>query len=76
MLPDEVAARVTAEARRRRMPMAAVVREAVEHHLDHRGEVAGLSFIAVGEGDADGSERVDQVVAAAVTRRRRQRSAS
>jgi len=50
MLPDDVAARLRHEARRRGVSVAALVREAVERHLlaPSRGEP--LSFFAIGEG--------------------------
>lgn len=53
------------------MPVAAVVREAVEHHLPAPEPGRPLKFFAVGEnGPEDGSERVDDYVREAIGRRR------
>jgi len=72
MLPNDVEARLRHEARRRGVPMAEVVREAVEKHLPAPEPGRPLSFFAVGEGGpADASERVDEYVQRAVRRRRR-----
>ncbi|MFL5799105.1 MAG: ribbon-helix-helix protein, CopG family [Actinomycetota bacterium] len=72
MLPDEVEARLRLEARRRGVPVAEVVREAVTAHLPAPERGRPLSFFAVGEGGpADASERVDEYVHRAVQKRRR-----
>jgi hypothetical protein len=72
MLPDEVDARLRLEARRRGVPIAEVVREAVERHLPAPEPGRPLSFFAIGEGSPpDASERVDEHVRRAVRRRRR-----
>jgi Ribbon-helix-helix protein, copG family len=72
MLPDDVEARLRVEARRRGVPIAEVVREAVERHLPAPEPGRPLSFFDVGEGGpADASERVDEYVGRAVRRRRR-----
>lgn len=72
MLPDELEARLRLEARRRGVPVAEVVREAVERHLPAPEPGRPLAFFAVGEGGpADASERVDEYVQRAVRRRRR-----
>lgn len=72
MLPEEVEARLRLEARRRGVPVAEVVREAVERHLPAPEPGRPLAFFAVGEGGpADASERVDEYVQRAVRRRRR-----
>jgi len=72
MLPDDVEARLRLEARRRGVPIAAVVREAVEHHLPATQPGRALSFVAIGEGGpADASERVDEYVRGAMRRHRR-----
>lgn len=72
MLPDEVEARLRVEARRRGVPIAEVVREAVERHLPAPQPGRPLSFFAVGEGGpSDASERVDEYVRGALRRRRR-----
>jgi CopG-like RHH_1 or ribbon-helix-helix domain, RHH_5 len=72
MLPDDVEERLRREARRRGVPLAQVVREAVERHLPAPEPGRRLSFFAVGEGGpADASERVDEYVRRAVRRRAR-----
>lgn len=74
MLPDETDARLRVEARRRRVPIAEVVREAVERHLPSPRSGRPLSFFAIGEGGpADASERVDEYVRAAVARKAKRR---
>jgi hypothetical protein len=71
MLPDDVAARVRLEARRRGVSVAQVVREAVERAVPAPEPTRPLGFFAVGEGGpADASERVDEYVRRAVRRRR------
>jgi hypothetical protein len=70
MLPDEVEARLRLEARRRGLPIAEVVREAVERHLPAPEPGKPLSFFAVGEGGPpDASEQVDEYVPRALRRR-------
>lgn len=70
MLPDEVEARLRLEARRRGLPIAEVVREAVERHLPAPEPGRPLSFFAVGEGGPpDASEHVDEHVRRALRRR-------
>ncbi len=67
MLPDAVEARLRLEARRRGIPLAEVVREAVEKHLPAPRRGQALAFFAVGEGGpADASERVDEYVRRAI----------
>jgi Ribbon-helix-helix protein, copG family len=71
MFPEDVDARLRREARRRGVPVAEVVREAVERHLPAPEPGLPLSFFGVGEGGpADASERVDEYVTRAVRRRR------
>lgn len=71
MLPDEVEARLRLEARRRGVPIAEVVRDAVERHLPVPEPGRPLSFFAAGEGGpVDASERVDEFVRGALRRRR------
>jgi hypothetical protein len=71
MFPDEVDARLRLEARRRGVPVAKVVREAVERHLPAPESGRPLSFFGVGVGGpTDASERVDEYVQRAVHRRR------
>ena len=72
MLPDDVEARLRLEARRRGVPLAQIVREAVERELPAPESGRPLSFFGIGEGGpADASERVDEVVGRAVQRRHR-----
>jgi len=72
MLPDEVDIRLRREARRRGVPVAQVVREAVEQHLPATEPGRPLSFFAVGEGGPpDGSEHVDEYVLGAILQHRR-----
>jgi putative NADH-flavin reductase len=73
MLPDETAARVAREARRRGVSVAAVVREAVEEHLPPE-RPGKLSFIGIVEGDVDDSERIDEILADVYRERHRRRS--
>lgn len=69
MLPDDTATRLRLEARRRGVPIAEVVREAVERHLPAPEPGRPLAFFAVGEGGpADASERVDEYVRSALRR--------
>ncbi|HET9242428.1 MAG TPA: ribbon-helix-helix protein, CopG family [Gaiella sp.] len=70
MLPDETAARVAREARRRGVSVAAVVREAVEEHLPPE-QPRRLSFIGIVEGDVDDATRVDEIVRDAILRKHR-----
>jgi len=72
MFPNDVDARLRLEARRRGVPLAQIVREAVERELPAPESGRPLSFFGVGEGGpADASERVDEYVGRAVGRRRR-----
>ncbi|HEU0304271.1 MAG TPA: CopG family transcriptional regulator [Gaiellaceae bacterium] len=67
MLPDDVAARLRYEARRRGQSTAALVREAVEQYLPSEAKGRTLSFFAIGRsGMPDGSERVDEIVGDAI----------
>ncbi|MCZ7588585.1 MAG: ribbon-helix-helix domain-containing protein [Gaiella sp.] len=70
MLPDETAARVAREARRRGVSVAAVVREAVEEHLPAE-QPRKLSFIGIVEGSVDDATRVDEVVRDAILQKHR-----
>jgi hypothetical protein len=73
MLPDDVDARLRLEARRRGVSVAQVAREAIERELPPPTD-GHLSFFAVGEGcESDASERVDELVAESVRRRRARR---
>jgi hypothetical protein len=72
MLPEDVDARLRREARRRGVPVAQLVREAVESHLPRAEPGEPLAFFALGAGGpADASERVDDYVRRAIRRRRR-----
>ena len=67
MLPDNVAAHLKHESRRRGVSVAEIVREAVERHLAPSKKKRTLSLVGIGEGGPpDGSERVDEHVAAAL----------
>lgn len=71
MLPDEVEVRLRLEARRRGVPIAEIVREAVVRHLPPSVPGRPLSFAALGEaGSLDASERLDEHVGRAMRRRR------
>jgi ribbon-helix-helix CopG family protein len=71
MLPDEVDARLRLEARRRGSSIADVAREAIEQQLPPAPAEGSLSFFSIGEGSPrDASERVDELVAKAVARRK------
>jgi len=70
MLPDDLDARLRLEARRRGVSVAQVAREAIERALPPQSD-GHLSFFAVGDGSlSDASERVDELVAESVRRRR------
>ena len=70
MLPDDLDARLRLEARRRGVSVARVAREAIERELPPQTD-GHLSFFAVGDGaPSDASERVDELVAERVERRR------
>jgi hypothetical protein len=72
MLPEELEARLRHEARRRGVSIAQVVREAVERELPAPEAGRPLAFFAVGNGGpANASERVDEYVGRAITRRRK-----
>jgi hypothetical protein len=72
MFPDDVEARLRLEARRRGVPIAQIVREAVEREFASSERVQPLGFFGIGEGGpADASERVDDYVTRAVRKRRR-----
>ncbi len=70
MLPDDVDARLRLAARRRGLSIAQVAREAIERELPPPPD-GRLGFFAVGDGSPrDASERVDELVADSVPRRR------
>ena len=68
MLPDDVSDYLRYEAKQRGVSVAALVREAVEARMPGP-ERRELSFVGVGDGEVDGSVRVDEHVAKAVRRR-------
>lgn len=59
-LPDEIEARLRHEARRRGLPVSAVVREAIEAHVGRRRL---RSFGAGRSGRTDISERIEEILA-------------
>ncbi len=70
MLPEDVDVRLRLEARRRGTSVAQVAREAIEQQLPEQAD-GSLSFFAVGDGSPqDASERVDELVAKSVRKRR------
>lgn len=73
MLPDDVDVRLRLEARRRGTSVAEVAREAIEKQLPPQQD-GRLSFFAIGEGSPrDASERVDELLAKSIRRRRADR---
>ena len=67
MLPEDVAARLRYEARRRGVSVAELVREAVERHVPPPQPGRRLSFFGVGKGGSpDASSRVDEIVGEAI----------
>ncbi|MGH8987579.1 MAG: CopG family transcriptional regulator [Acidimicrobiales bacterium] len=71
MLPEELDARIRLEARRRGVSIADIAREAIEQHVPGPPAAGRLGFFAIGEGEpTDASERVDEFVGKAITRRR------
>ena len=70
MLPDGTDARLRLEARRRGVPIAEVVREAVERHLPAEEPGGPLSFFAIGSGGPpDMAERAEEYVRDAILER-------
>jgi predicted transcriptional regulator len=64
-LPDDLAAALQREARRRRLPISQVAREALEAHLGRRGTARRISFAATGRsGHHDTARNVDAILAA------------
>jgi hypothetical protein len=67
MLPDDTAARLRHEARRRGVSIAEVVREAVERHVPAPDNRKPLSFIAIDDGGSDDvARRSEELFAAGV----------
>lgn len=72
MLPDELDTRVRLEARRRGISIACLAREAIDQHVPGPVTAGQLGFFAIGAGEPiDASERVDELVGAAIARRHR-----
>ena len=70
MLPEDLDERIRLEARRRGVSIADIAREAIEQYVPAPGPVGNLSFFAVGKGGpVNVSERVDEFVGGAITRR-------
>lgn len=67
MLADEVDARIRRAARRRGVPLAALVREALENYVPPESGQSNLRFFAIGESDrSDVSRRADEFVRQAI----------
>lgn len=72
VIPDELDIRLRFEAERRGVSVAEVSRAALDAYLAPVMQPGPLGFFGVGEGSPDDvSERVDEVVNAAISRRRR-----
>lgn len=70
MLPDELDVRLRIEAKRRSVSIADIAREAIDRHVPPARPDGRLSFFAIGQGSPrDASERVNELVNAAVARR-------
>lgn len=67
MLPDDLDASLRLEARRRGSTIADVVRDAVATYFS-TAQPRRLSFVAIGDGNVDDSEHVDEIVAGLVGR--------
>lgn len=66
LIPDDLDYRLRREARRRGSSLATVAREAMEAGLP---EVPKLSFIGIAEGEPTDSQRVDEIVLAAILKK-------
>lgn len=67
MLSDEVDAQLRFAARRRRVSVARLIREAVERYVPVSSHKAWSEFIGSGQGNPeDASERVDEFVRRAI----------
>jgi len=70
-LPDELAAALEREARRRRLPVSQIVREGLEAHLGRDASRRRISFAAVGRsGTHDTAQNADTILEAEWTRDR------
>lgn len=64
-LPDELAAALEREAKRRRLPVSQVVREGIEAHLGRHDGPRRIPFAAIGHsGHRDTARNVDAILAA------------
>lgn len=71
MLPDALDDRLRLEARRRGCSIADVARDALDRQIPPAPGPGALSFFAIGDGGpGDVSERVDEHVGRAVSKRR------
>jgi ribbon-helix-helix CopG family protein len=74
MFSDETDRRLRLEARRRGVPIAELVREAVDRQFPQTDSGTALSFFGIiDDGPEDASERVDEYVRAALRRRAKRR---
>lgn len=76
MLPDDLDERIRLEARRRGVSVAQIAREALESYVAAVPQ-GPLSFFGIGDGSPpDASERVDEYVVRAVSRKFARRTTS
>jgi hypothetical protein len=73
LLPDDLAALLEDERRRRDVSTAALVREALEYYFTDRSDQRGFGFIGIGESGQSGerpgfAERVEEILAEEWTR--------
>jgi predicted transcriptional regulator len=62
-LPEDLAQDIEREARRRRVSLSEVARDALREHLDRRA-VGGLPFIGIGRsGTSDTARRAEEILA-------------
>jgi predicted transcriptional regulator len=63
-LPDELATALQREARRRRVSVSEVARQALSEHLGLDGRKRHLPFVALGRsGYSDTAERMEEILA-------------
>jgi predicted transcriptional regulator len=73
-LDEQVETELKALARRKRLPMAAVVRDALERHVARETVRAPLSFVGVGRsGSRDTAERHEEILAKRFSARMKRR---
>jgi len=64
-LPDDLAAALEREARRRRLPVSQVAREGIEAHLGRHAGARRIPFAAIGRsGHRDTAVKVDEILEA------------